>query len=168
MRYSPRIVAAATGQMPQKSPVGWAGLQQQNDSLTWGQSAVLSSPQLDIGGEGSFTFANQQVMSVLFERPTSWTLMIIVDLTRPPAEPSTVIVPYFIYLGVGQARGTIIRSHTFASPAPAAGIPEQFVDTLTVPAQAIQLDATASFGGGGILTGAHSVRLTGIVAPVFT
>jgi hypothetical protein len=164
-RYTKALVREVTGEADAThSPVGWAGFQRRNDTLLWGQSQNFLQVA-DPGGAETITIGSNQVTKVFYERPTTWTIWIIIDIVRPPGETASLVVSYPIQIGVGTTFVTLRRSHSFPSPGP--GGPEQFVDTLTVPAQGIQVDVSSVIGQSGVISaGPHSGRLTALAAPI--
>ena len=141
------------------------GVPSEENVITWGDSDRLSFG----GGPPGFiaTIANnstKQLIHLLRERPTSYNVLVTVDLfdgwTGEGAGWNAVI-QYFV--GVGQAKTNFLR--TIAFPAAPLDFSQVVADVFEIPAQALQV--RVAIVGTTDQASAHNTNITALVAPEF-
>lgn len=134
----------------------------EEETRTWGNSGSIAF--VGIPAE-PITFPGPQLIHILRRRPTSYTVLTVVDFLQGwDGEPSvnwTVNVQ--IVVGVGQAKVPVLRFINAGTVPLANGL--QLIDLLTLPAHAMQ--SSVSLTGNVAVAGPKALNVTMLAAPVY-
>lgn len=156
------------GMGPGDGPTGTAGmgaygayarfLQPTDETtLTWGDTQSFTATTADVSSAATTT---RQLVHVARPRPTTFTVLLNVLFGNGWSTEPSITFTLIVFVGVGQAKTTVKKTYTVATPAPGSTI----LDTLTIPANAIQCQASFA---GLVQPGEHDVNVTILAAPVY-
>jgi hypothetical protein len=138
--------------------------------LTWGASQTINPDATT--SEGPQSGPVEQLVKVYERVPTTWTVHCQLDfIGANPSGPSAgsfMHVHWKVTAGVGQTRVAIpfetdISISGLGVPTPGPSV----FESLTVPAQMIQVEAGFEFFNNGVQTDLWSWKLSAICTPVF-
>jgi len=131
-------------------------------TLTWGDSAPI---QFSLPASSTpVTFQTPQLVHVARHRPTSYNILLNLDLGMWPLADVGWNLVFNAYVGVGQAKTNFQKIFPFLATAP-ANTPAYISQIFQLPATAFQCGA--SLVGTVATAGAHSAQVTILSAPVF-
>jgi hypothetical protein len=134
----------------------------EENTLTWGDTVSATVDPAAIG-EG-VEFQLQQLVHVHRNRPTSYNVAVTLLLGPNWSGETNVTFRVRYFIGVGQAKTTLIRDFVLAAP---LSNTQPVNDVYQVPATAMQVQAGLIFNAVPVNVGGHPFTVVALAAPVF-